>query len=278
MLYCLADKMFVLIIREKSMNKKERRINNLLALLQESPDLSVKSLAETLSVSDMTIRRDLQYLRKNKLFLRNHGIPLTQTPANNIQNIENEYTLYSERLKRLEEKQRIGSFAISMLEENDTVILDSGTTIAEMSRYIPEHQNLNVICYNYYILTQLFHKEGVHITLAGGTLHKDDQMIESSYGTDLIRSQRACKFFMAASGIHEALGITCAHNYEVMTKRAAMQSSLTAILLADSSKFGLIRSAYVAQLNEINTIVTDTGLSQEWADTIRDMGIILHLV
>jgi len=195
------------------MNKKERRINNLLALLQESPSLSVKSLAEILNVSDMTIRRDLAYLRENKLFLRSHGLLLQQEPASSIQNIENEYTLSSERTKFLEEKQRIGSFAACMIEANDTVILDSGTTITEMSRHIPEHLNLNVTCYNYYTLTQLFHKEGVNITLAGGTLHRDDQMIESSFGNDLIKSQRASKFFMAASGIHKALGITCAHNY-----------------------------------------------------------------
>lgn len=260
------------------MNKKERRINNLLTLLQESPNLPVRALAETLSVSEMTIRRDLAYLREHKLFFRNHGIPAGQIPAASIQNIENDYTLNSEWMKHLEEKQRIGSFAVSLIEENDTVILDSGTTIAEMSRYIPEHKNLSITCYNYYILTQLFHKEGIQITLAGGTLHKDDQMIESSYGNDLIKSQRASRFFMAASGIHEALGITCAHSYEVLTKRAAMQSSLTSVLLADSSKFGLIRSAYVAQLNEIDTIITDTGLSREWADIIRSMGITLHMV
>lgn len=260
------------------MNKKERRINNLLALLQESPNLSVKALAEILNVSDMTIRRDLAYLRESKLFLRNHGIPLQQAMAGNIKNIENEYTLSKERAKFLEEKQRIGNFAVSMIEANDTVILDSGTTIAEMSGFIPENLNLNITCYNYYILTQLFNKKGINITLAGGTLHRDDQMIESSYGNDLIKSQRASKFFMAASGIHEALGITCAHNYEVLTKRAAMQSSLTSILLADSSKFGQIRTAYVTQLNEIDAIVTDSGLSKEWTDIIRGMGIALHIV
>lgn len=260
------------------MNKKERRINNLLALLQESPNLSVKSLAEILDVSDMTIRRDLAYLRENKLFLRTHGIPIHQAAGANIKNIETEYTMNSERAKFLEEKQRIGSFATTMIEANDTIILDSGTTVAEMSRHIPEHKNLNVTCYNYYTLTQLFHKEGVNITIAGGTLHRGDQMIESSYGSDLIKNQRASKFFMAASGVHEALGITCAHNYEVLTKRAAMHSSLTSILLADSSKFGLVRTAYVAQLNEIDAIITDAGITQEWINTIQSLGIALHIV
>ena len=57
-----------------------------------------------------------------------------------------------------------------------------------------------------------------------------------------------------------------------------MQSSLTSILLADSSKFGPIRTAYVAQLNEINTIITDSGLSKEWRKLIQGMGIALHIV
>lgn len=260
------------------MNKKDRRINNLLSLLQESPDLSVKSLAEMLNVSDMTIRRDLKYLKENQLFVRSHGIQISAPETNNITNIENEYTLHSERIKYSDEKRRIGQFATSLIEKNDTLILDSGTTIAEMAKYIPEQMNLNITCYNYYTLAQLFSKEGVRITLAGGLLHKSDQMFESPYANEMIKNQRATKFFLAASGIHEALGLTCAHNYEVLTKRAAMSSSLTTILLADSSKFGLIRTAYVAPLSSVNVIITDSALSEEWKEIIQNMKISLYTV
>lgn len=260
------------------MKKKERRINNLLSLLQESPDLTVRNLSEMLNVSEMTIRRDLKYLKENQLFVRSHGIQLTGSAMNNVTNIENEYTLRSEQSKYLEEKRRIGQFATSLIEANDNLILDSGTTIAEMAQYIPEHINLNITCYNYYTLTQLFPKEDVSITLAGGLLHKADQMFESSYANELIKNQRANKFFLAASGIHEALGITCAHNYEVLTKRAAMSSALTIILLADSSKFGMIRTAYVAPLNTVDIIITDSGLSNEWKEKIESMKIKLYIV
>lgn len=259
------------------MKKKERRINNLLALLQESPDLSVRNLSEMLNVSDMTIRRDLKYLKENQLFVRSHGIQINSS-VNNVTNIENEYTLHSEQAKYLEEKRKIGKFATSLIEMNDNLILDSGTTIAEMAQYIPEHMNLNVTCYNYYTLTKLFPKDGVRITLAGGLLHKADQMFESSYANELIKNQRANKFFLAASGIHEVLGITCAHNYEVLTKRAAMGSALTTILLADSSKFGLVRTAYVAQFNAVDIIITDSGLSEEWREKIESMKIELYIV
>ncbi len=260
------------------MYNKNNRINTLLLLLQESPELSVKILAEMMNVSEMTIRRDLKYLKENNLFIRSHGIVLPPKNDSNITNIESEYSLHSERTKYYDEKIRIGKCAASLIEKNDTLILDAGTTIAEMSRFIPENINLSITCYNYYTLTQLFPKEGIQITLAGGYLHRSDQTFESSYGIELIKSRRANKLFLAASGIHEALGITCAHNYEVLTKKAAMESALNIILLADSSKFGLIRSAYVSQLNIVDTIITDSGLSEEWQKKITDMGIKLYIV
>ena len=104
-----------------------------------------------------------------------------------ITNIESEYTLHSEQTKFAKEKQMIGQFAASLIQPNDTIILDSGTTIAAMAYFIPEHINLNITCYNYYTLTQLFPKEGIQLTLAGGLLHKADQMFESSYANELIR-------------------------------------------------------------------------------------------
>lgn len=260
------------------MKKKEHRANNLLLLLQESPDLSVKNLAEILGVSEMTIRRDLKYLKENHLFIRSHGIQIPVQERADITNIETEYTLSSERTKFYKEKQKIGQFATTLIHPNDTLILDSGTTLAEMARFIPEHQNLSVTCYNYCTLTHLFPKEGVQITLAGGFLHRSDQMFESPYANELIRSQRANTFFLGASGIHEALGITCAHNYEVLTKKAAMSSSLTTVLLADSSKFGLVRSAFVAPLAGVDAIVTDEGITDEWKRIIKNAGIKLYVV
>ena len=71
---------------------------------------------------------------------------------------------------------------------------------------------------------------------------------------------------------------TCAHNYEVLTKRAVISSSLTKILLVDSSKLGLIRTAFFASMSEIDIIITDSGISEEWIHLIEDAGIELHIV
>ena len=70
--------------------------------------------------------------------------------------------------------------------------------------------------------------------------------------------------------MYKRQGMTCAHNYEVVTKKAALESSLQKILVADSSKFGQVKPGYFAELEEIDEIVTDDGLSQEWQELIAE--------
>lgn len=256
------------------MNKKERRLNEMLGLLKEQPNLSIKTLANILKVSEMTIRRDLSYMRENQLL----GANSEHAFISNMSNIENEYSLSVERTKFYEEKNRIGKFAASLIDYGDVLFIDNGTTTGEMSKYIPENMNLTVFCYNFFLLTQLESKKDISIIFPGGYYHRADQMFESAEANNLIKSHRANKLFLSASGVHEKLGITCAHNYEVLTKRAVISSSLTKILMVDSSKFGLIRTAFFATLSEIDILITDSGISEEWISIIQNAGIKLYVV
>ena len=103
-------------------------------------------------------------------------------------------------------------------------------------------------------------------------------MFESPEGIDLIRKTRATKAFVSAAGVHETLGVTCSNNYEVLTKNAILSSSVEKILLVDSEKFGIVKSAYFADLNTFTTIITDSGVSDEWKARIKEMKIQLIIV
>ena len=128
------------------------------------------------------------------------------------------------------------------------------------------------------ILQQVLQNPNIEIAFSGGHYHTNTQMFESAEGINFIRSVRAHKVFVSAAGIHDQLGVTCINNYEVPTKRAVLLSAAEHILVADSSKFGLVRSAFVAPLTSVNEIVTDSGISDEWKNIIKDMGIKLHIV
>lgn len=244
------------------MGKRDLRIYAMMDALRTSPVLTIRELAERFEVSEMTIRRDLDYLKENGLFYEQNQ----------------EYIYSEEQIKHLEKKRRIAQFAADQIEADDILILDSGTTTGELSKYIPEDMDLTILCYNFHILFQLHKQDNLSLIFAGGHYHKRDLMFESKEGVDLIKRTRASKMFVSASGIHEKLGITCAYPYETATKRAAIESALKKILVADSSKFGQVRPGYFAQLSEMDMIITDTELGAEWQELITGMGIELHLV
>ncbi|MGL5435178.1 MAG: DeoR/GlpR family DNA-binding transcription regulator [Lachnospiraceae bacterium] len=250
------------------MGKKDLRIYAMLESLRTSPVLSIKELAERFDVSEMTIRRDLDYLKENRLLYE----------QNQTKNQNEEYIYFEEQIKYLDKKRRIAQFAAGLIEAEDILILDSGTTTGELSRCIPEEYPLTVLCYNFHILSQLYNQDNLTLIFAGGHYHKRDLMFESREGVELIKRTRASKMFVSAFGIHEKLGITCAYPYETATKRAAIDSALTKILVADSSKFGQVRPGYFAQLSEMDVIITDTELTNEWREQITSQGIVLHLV
>ncbi|WP_243116506.1 DeoR/GlpR family DNA-binding transcription regulator [Hydrogenoanaerobacterium saccharovorans] len=156
--------------------------------------------------------------------------------------------------------------------------MDTGTTTERIVPHLPTNKDITVLCYNINVLMELRRNPGVKMMFAGGYYHSNTQMFESAEGISFIRSLRAQKVFVSAAGIHEGLGVTCIENYEVPTKRAILKSSLEKILVADSSKFDVVRSAYFCDLSQINTIVTDSGLSDEWKHRLTAMGITLHLV
>ena len=141
------------------MGKRDLRIYALLDTLKESPVLSIKELADRFQVSEMTIRRDIDYLKENRLFYENKA----SEPAARE---HDEYLYSSEQIRNFDKKDRIARFAAGMIEEGDILILDSGTTTGVLSKYIPEQTQLTVLCYNYHILSQLQGNEKLSLIFA----------------------------------------------------------------------------------------------------------------
>lgn len=262
------------------MKKKEARINAIMARLHENDVAYVSELAAQLNVTEMTIRRDLEELRASGVIERSHGKArlLRNGSPSPYENIENEYSLLSASATMNREKELIARRAAGIIEPNDVIILDNGSTIHKMLPHIPFDKQLTVVCYNLNILAQLPHNGEVDILFAGGYFHPSDQMFESPENITFLRTIRANKLFLSASGVHATLGMTCAHDFEVSVKQAVIQSSLTKVLVADSSKFGALKTVCFAQLDDVDVIVTDSGLSADWIGAIKEKGIKLEIV
>lgn len=252
------------------MASKHKRQQKLVNIIKKQGLLSVKTLATALDVSEMTIRRDLKQLRI--IGLEEHEF-FGQLPSES-----GEYDLFAALMKANEQKDRIGRFAASLIDHNDVIIIDTGSTTARMLSNIPEDHNLTVMCYNANVLFELRYKKGIQLLFCGGVYHRNTEMFESPESIQFIERTRANKVFLSAAGIHAELGITCANAYEVATKNAIIKSASQRILLADSSKFGQLRSSYFCDLSDVDVVVSDKSLSVEWQEILRAQSIELYLV
>lgn len=258
-------------------SKKSVRANKIVEVLKEKKGASVKELAQMLNVSEMTIRRDLAILNENNIVHNIFGATI-YNPANDADKVEDEYDINNQKIIQETEKMRIGRAAAQMIKDDDIIIIDSGTTTEMLARNIPSNIKITALFYNMNILLALKDKPNVDMIFTGGYFKPNTQMFESHEGVELIKKTRGTKVFVSAAGIHKELGITCANGYELPTKRAIMGSCLQKILLADSSKFNMIKSVHFTDLDKFHTIITDTGITEEWKDYIKSLGIELICV
>lgn len=259
------------------MSKKADRINKLVEIIKSKNMASVKELAAILNVSEMTIRRDLTLLEKENTITTAYGAVIYNPPEKENSLINN-YELENAQMTRSDEKIKIGIYAASLIEDDDIIMIDTGSTTETLAQNVAPDLKATFICYNVNILNYLRLKRNLNIIFSGGRFHPQTQMFESPEGISLIKSMRATKAFISAAGVHESLGITCAYNYEVQTKKALLSSSVEKILLVDSSKFDTVKPAYFSNLENFDTIVTDRGIPAKWKEIIEKKGIELHIV
>ena len=249
-----------------------------LDLLKTHQRLSVKELARTLNVSEMTIRRDLELLRKNHVLERSYGYAALAEGGDGYSYDGETYDLRRARIQFLNEKDRIAKFAASLVEPDDWIFLDNGTTVSRIVAYLPTDFSFTALCYNYTILVELLKRPNIEVIFPGGYYHPEDYNFTSPEAVEFICRHRANKSFISASGVHRSLGITCINAHIVDNKRALMESSAKRILLADSSKFDLGKANHFAELSDMDMVITDTKLSPAWRANLADMRLELKLV
>ena len=187
------------------------------------------------------------------------------------------YDLPTEIQRNIEIKKRIAKKAIELIDPEDIIFIDSGSTMEFLSREIPENKDLVVVCHAFYVLINTQMKKGCGIIFPGGHFHEDSLVFESDEGVELLKRIRINKAFFAAGGIDSQLGVTCANPFLFNTKRAVINSSYKKILVADSTKFNMVKKVYYADLKEFDAIVTDSNISKKYLDLCKDYSIDVYL-
>lgn len=259
------------------MNKKDERLNRLIEILKKQNGATIRELAQLLDVSDMTVRRDLDMLKAKNMILDIPGAAVLNTQYV-CEGQDDGYQLSMATRTHVREKERIGKFAASLIQPEDCVIIDNGSTVEYLADSIAKDMKMTIFTCNLNILNKICNSPNISIIFGGGYYHPDTTLFESSENITLIKNIRATKIFASAAGVHGTMGVTCVNKYELEIKQAIIQSGAEKILLADSSKFDVIKPCFITDIDIFDRVITDTNISEEWKQLIKDKGIQLDMV
>lgn len=256
--FCLVFEMFTVynMFMEDRMFTEERR-HEIIRLLKEKKSLSVLELSDIFNVSGTTIRTDLTELEAKGYLRRTHGgavLPQQTTSFLREPGIK-------ERA-HFKEKQLIAEAALSYLESYETILVDNGTTMAAFDTALARSSlpGLTVYSNDLYGMQILEDKENCELRLIGGSIRSGFHYTYGPQVLDELRSYHFKKLFLATSAFSKD-GLTTANSDLGAVKSAMIASAEQVILLADSSKFGKIAFRKFADLKEIHTLITDSGIS-----------------
>lgn len=240
----------------------ERR-NKILHFLQDKQRLTVKELASKIGVSEATLRSDLNQMEEEGLLTRTHGGAILNEFATPLE------TSYSARSRRNQkEKRMIAEKALEHIQEKQCILLDASSTTMELA-YLLKQKNIRLTVITTGVRTALELNENPHINviLIGGMLTKGSASLEGTLGLDIINQFNIDIMFTSANGFTPNSGLTDFNLYEVQLKKELVKKSNVVIALIDQSKIGTVSSAVFANVDQINTLITDNdvdeGISKE---------------
>lgn len=245
----------------------EERKQLIIDLISTKQKLSVQELCEKFSASPGTIRNDLQELEDRGLLKRTHGGAISPN------RISFEPKSDEKDILHFSEKQSIARAALKLIDDGDTIAIDTGTTTLELAKLLTLKKNLMVVTNDLEIALELEKMETVTVIMIGGTVRKNFHCTMGPQAMQALAGIRVDKTFLAANGVSLDAGVTTPNIDTAEIKHDFLRISNEAILLCDSSKIGRISFKRFAELSEINIIVTDKYISATQKQGLNDLGV-----
>jgi DeoR/GlpR family transcriptional regulator of sugar metabolism len=229
--------------------------------------MRLSELAQRLSISESTLRRELSTLEEADLVQRKSGrVSLAYS-------IETEVPFLARSAVNEEEKKRIARAALDLVCNGETIFVAGGTTTLELARLLPGKSQIIVVTNALPVANVLIGRRGIKLVILGGEVRHEEQTMHGHLTIIGSQELRADKLFYGVEAVSLEHGITHSQLVEVSTDRALISACAEMILLADHTKFGKIAPALVAPLTQVNRIVTGHELDQEYVVSLQARGI-----
>jgi DeoR/GlpR family transcriptional regulator of sugar metabolism len=243
----------------------DQRRDKVLEFLEKNGFSSLRELVEHVGVSESTIRRDLEELERNGQIRRTRG---------GAAYVGESLTTFDERRSRAHaEKQRIGKQAAELIASGETILLDGGTTTLEVARNLAG-KSLQVVTNSLPIVNHLVGVSDVELIYLGGYLYPKTGVALGELTIQALKTIHARRLVMSVGGITTE-GLFNSNSLLVQTERQMTEAADEVIVVADSGKLGHSELARLCSLDDVDRMVVDAGITEEWKELIEKNGIEL---
>ncbi|WP_246343695.1 transcriptional repressor AgaR [Adhaeribacter radiodurans] len=241
----------------------------ILSQLEKNGEVNINDLSLALGVSTVTIRNDLEQLEKKNMLLRARGGAMKISHDH----VSLDFPLSDKQKKHLLEKREIGKKATELIEERNTIILDSGSTTFEIAKNLGKFEELTVITNAINVANYLAEQRNITVIVPGGTLRNNSLSLVGNLAEKGFKNYFCDKLFLGVDGFDTSYGLSTPNVEEAHLNQIMIEMSQKVIVVADSSKFGRRGFAFIAPITRIHALITDSGIPPEEKNKLMGMGI-----
>jgi len=256
-------------MNKSSDNSTVTRRAKILDELNSKGHVTVSDLSRKYNISEVTIRNDLDHLEKQNMLIRARGGAIKIK----FFNMRMDPPLSDKQKESLKEKQKIADAALQLIEDGDTIVLDSGTTTTEIAKKLEKFHNLTIITNALNIASILAEYPDFNIYMPGGLLRKESLSLVGSIASENIKKFYCDKLFLGVDGFDTLQGLSTPNVDEAHLNSIMVGIAKKIIVTADSRKFSRRRFGFIAPISQIHVVITDSGISEEDKGRLENQGV-----
>jgi DeoR family transcriptional regulator of aga operon len=247
----------------------EQRRRKILDLLEQKGQITVRDLVERFDVSAVTARADLDALAATGSAVRSHGGAVRQMEASQ------DYPLRFKETLHRGEKIKIGRAAAELVRPNEVIILDSGTTTAEVARHLKARkiQPVTIITNALNIASDLLDAQGISVMVIGGLMRPISCSFVGPQAENMLKEFHADRLFLAVDGFDLEIGASTPDVFEAQLNGVMMRVAKEVNVVADSSKLGRRSVSRIGPLEKVHRLITDSHAPAEFVEALRKKGV-----
>ncbi|MCR8644811.1 DeoR/GlpR family DNA-binding transcription regulator [Paenibacillus sp. N1-5-1-14] len=242
-----------------------KRHEKIMELLLQDGEVKSAGLSQLMGVTGKTIREDLEKLEEQGLLSRVHGGAVPKNDGH-----VGSFPGRAAMTNCLQQKGELAAKALERIEPRDIIALDGGSTTLEMARRLP-NAPLTVITNDLFIISELVHKDQIHLVVPGG--YQKRNLLVNGESLSFLKKLNVQKVFISTTGLHLDYGLTIYTSDLAEQKQALIECAKYRYCVADHSKFDKYALMTFAQLSEMDAIITDSGLDAAMRNRYQGAGV-----